>query len=115
MRVRDEFVTAWLLRLLDRGATYGYELRRELDARGLSIDSAVVYRTLRRLERDTLVASCWVKSGIGPRRRSYELTAEGRRRLDETAGHIRTTRAIHDLFLRAHEEYERASDTRAAP
>ena len=113
IRPRDEFVTAWLLLLLDRGATYGYELLGELEAYSVSIDSAVVYRTLRRLEGDGLVTSHWMKSGVGPRRRSYRLTAGGTRQLDEVAGVISSIRDLHDRFLDEHHR-TRARDV-AAP
>lgn len=104
IRPRDEFVTAWLLLLLDRGAGYGYELRGQLEAQSIRIDSAVVYRTLRRLEADGLVRSRWTESGVGPRRRSYKLTASGRRQLDEVAGTISAVRDLHDRFLAAHDD-----------
>ena len=112
IRPRDEFVTAWLLLLVDRGATYGYELRGELEAHAISIDSAVVYRTLRRLEADGLVKSRWIKSGVGPRRRSYDITPTGTRQLDDVAGVIGSVRDLHDRFL---EEHSHAVGRRAAP
>jgi PadR family transcriptional regulator PadR len=102
IRPRDEFVTGWLALLLERGATYGYELRGELEAHAVSIDQAVVYRTLRRLEADGWVTSRWVQSEVGPRRRSYTLTRHGRRQLDEVAGMIAAVRDQHDAFLDEH-------------
>jgi len=102
IRPRDAFVAGRLLLLLDNGATYGYELRGELDEHSVSIDSAVVYRTLRKLEADGWVTSRWIESGVGPRRRSYTLTAEGRRQLDEIAGAIGAIRDLHDTFLDEH-------------
>jgi len=89
--------------LLESGASYGYDLRRELDARTLSIDPSVLYRTLRRLERDGWVQSRWMKAKTGPRRRFYRLTAIGRTNLDEIAVVIRARRDVHDAFLSAHE------------
>jgi len=103
IRPRDEFVTAWLLLMLDGGAGYGYELRRRLEAQSISIDSAVVYRTLRRLENEGLVRSHWTESVVGPRRRSYKLSASGTRELDDVAGTIRSLRDLHDRFLGAHD------------
>ncbi len=102
IRPREEFVTAWLLLLLDRGAGYGYELRGQLEAQSISLDSAVVYRALRRLESKGLVRSRWTESGVGPRRRSYKLNAAGTRHLDEVAGTIGAVRDLHDRFLEAH-------------
>lgn len=95
-------VAAWLLLLLDRGATYGYQLRRELDAASVSIDLSVVYRTLRKLEANRLVSSRWARSRHGPRRRSYRITAQGRRELDDAAEVIASIRDVHDTFLHGH-------------
>jgi PadR family transcriptional regulator, regulatory protein PadR len=101
-RPHKELMTAWLLLLLRRGATYGYELRRELDVHRLDVDSAVLYRTLRKLEREGRVESRWMKSAAGPRRRFYRLTENGRRTLEEAVGSIVSTRDAHDAFLRSH-------------
>lgn len=96
-------MTAWLLLLLRGGATYGYELRRELDLHRVDVDSAVLYRTLRRLEREGRVQSRWMRSAAGPRRRFYRLTAKGRSTLDEVAGVIVVARDAHDAFLQSHQ------------
>lgn len=100
-RRHTELLTAWLLLLLDAGGTHGYQLHRALEAQRLNIDPSAVYRTLRRLERERCVESCWTDSAAGPRRRSYRLTAEGRRALDEIAARLGD---LHDTFprVRAH-------------
>lgn len=38
---------------------------------------AAVYRTLRKLEKDSFVESTWETTGSGPARRSYTLTDDG--------------------------------------
>jgi len=96
-------MTAWLLLLLDTGASYGYELRRELDAHRLLVDPSVLYRSLRKLERDGSVESRWMKSDAGPRRRFYRLTAKGRRELDDIAALIVEIRDVNDMFVLAHD------------
>jgi PadR family transcriptional regulator PadR len=108
-RPHKELMTAWLLLLLDGGASYGYELRRALQAHELSIDPSVVYRTLRKLERIGWVESRWMQPVAGPRRRFYRLTRDGRRNLDEIARLIRSARDTQDAFLRAYAQI--ASDT----
>lgn len=70
----------------------------------INVDSAVVYRTLRRLEGEGLVRSRWTESGVGPRRRSYRLTAVGTRQLDAVARTISSVRDLHDRFLDAHHQ-----------
>jgi len=98
--------------MLEGGANYGYELRRELDARRLDIDPSVLYRTLRKLESDGWVESRWMRPVTGPQRRFYRLTAKGRRALEEITGLIESIRDLHDAFLRAHEV---ALEGRSAP
>ena len=107
LRPHKELLTAWLLLLLDRTASYGYELRREFAAHGLTVDSSALYRALRKLESEGLVASAWSESATGPRRRLYRLTAGGRRSLDEMATLIRDIRDVNDSFVRAHESVVR--------
>lgn len=102
-RPHREVVTAWILLLLDGGASYGYELRRALAGQRLAVELPVVYRTLRALEDARLVQSRWMRAVAGPRRRLYRLTPAGRRRLDVVAGQIANTRDLHDAFLLAHE------------
>ena len=101
-RPHKELLTAWLLLLLARGASYGYELRRELAVNGLVVDSSALYRALRKLESDGLVRSEWIQSETGPQRRQYHLTPTGRENLDEIAALIRDIRDVNDSFVRAH-------------
>ena len=105
-------MTAWLLLLLDTGASYGYELRRELDAHHLLVDPSVLYRSLRKLESDGTVQSRWMKSEAGPRRRFYRLTAQGRRELDAIASLIVEIRDVNEMFVLAHDQ---AVEQRADP
>jgi DNA-binding PadR family transcriptional regulator len=95
--------TGWLLFLLDSSSfSYGYELRRELDLRGLSLDPAVLYRSLRDMESQALIASRWMRSGAGPRRRVYEITAAGKAELVRIAANVEAARDAHDGFLAAY-------------
>jgi DNA-binding PadR family transcriptional regulator len=107
LRPHKELLTAWLLLLLERYPSYGYELRRELAANGLVIDSSALYRALRQLERDGWVESQWTLSEAGPRRRLYRLTPSGRENLNAIAALIRDIRDVNDSFVRAHETVTR--------
>ena len=97
-----DLVAAWLLVLLDGGATYGYDLRRDFDAQQLEADPGGLYRMLRKLERDRWVQSRWMRPRAGPQRRFYRLTPRGRRSLDDLAGLIALGRAHYDAFLLAY-------------
>lgn len=97
-------LTAWLLLLFERQPTHGYELRRQLEAHGVTTDPSAMYRALRKLEREGCVTSSWAKSASGPRRRQYQLTAQGRRELNVLVATLTVTRDVHAAFLHAHQQ-----------
>ena len=85
------FLRPSLLLLLREQPAHGYDLLERLRTLGFSGDDpGGLYRTLRGLERDGLVASSWEPSSAGPDRRSYRLTRAGmeelHRRAKELAG-----------------------------
>jgi PadR family transcriptional regulator PadR len=94
---RDHFRASILL-VLGEVSTYGYELPVLLAPLGLgSTDRGFVYRTLRAMEADGLVASAWDSSPTGPARRTYSVTPAGRAwavtasaTLREADGHMAT-------------------------
>ncbi|CAA9493014.1 MAG: hypothetical protein AVDCRST_MAG67-1463 [uncultured Solirubrobacteraceae bacterium] len=102
-------LTAWLLLLFERQPAHGYELRRQLEAHGVSTEPAAMYRVLRKLEGDGCATSSWAKSVSGPRRRQYELTTQGRRELDELVATLTATHDAHAAFLQAHQRALRES------
>lgn len=80
----NRFVEPRLLILLREKKSYGYELVKRLNDFsfcGESLDTAVVYRTLRRMESEGLVTSQWVTGKSGPPKRTYKITADGEDRL----------------------------------
>lgn len=109
---RRELVAAWLLLLLDRGASYGYGLRRALDEHQVHPDPATLYRVLRRLESVGWLESRWMRPAAGPRRRFYRVTTRGRRNLGEIARGIIAVRDSHGAFLHA---YDRAPERTPVP
>lgn len=75
---RDHF-RASLLLVLGEVPTHGYDLPVLLAPLGLGgTDRGFVYRTLRAMEADGLVASAWDPSPTGPARRTYAVTPAGR-------------------------------------
>src|SRR6266542_6260600 len=93
-------VRARVERFSERPA-HGYELLDALP--GLTdeerVDMGNLYRVLRALEEDGLVTSRWEAGEPGPAKRTYELTAAGRRLLDEWAAALRRSRDRIDTFL----------------
>ena len=95
---------ALLLLLRDRPA-HGYELVDSLaELTPRRVDMGNLYRTLRALEGEGLVASEWDAAAPGPAKRRYELTKAGGRLLDEWAGALSQARDRIDVFLRRHEK-----------
>jgi PadR family transcriptional regulator PadR len=87
----------FVLQALARGYRFGFDI---MDVTGLP--SGTIYPALRRLEALALVRSDWENEsrahGEGrPRRRYYELTAAGKRRLTEAEERFR---AVGRLFPR---------------
>lgn len=63
---------------LERGRSYGYEIIRALQAKGLgAVPGGTLYPALARLARSELVRTTWDDSDAGPPRKYYELTALG--------------------------------------
>lgn len=82
---------ALLLAVLDGEPRHGYAIIEALQERSggaLSLPTGTIYPALRRLERAGLVDSAWSTVG-GRERRTYRLTAAGRRALsaERTAWH----------------------------
>ena len=67
------------------------------------VDMGNLYRVLRALEQDGLVTSRWESGAPGPAKRTYELTEEGRRLLDEWAAALGRSRSRIDDFLERYE------------
>lgn len=93
---------AWLLLFLAEGENHGYELVRQLSSElphDLIPDPGVVYRMLRRLERDGAVSSTLRPGGGGPARKVYTLNAAGRSCLREWQGKAKERMNVLVRFL----------------
>jgi PadR family transcriptional regulator PadR len=67
-----------LLLMLREWSSYGYELMEKMTAFGLAaMNPGTFYRTLRQMEKDGMVSSCWDTSENGPARRIYSITEAG--------------------------------------
>lgn len=76
-----------ILSVLTEGAGYGYSIAqslRETSDGMVDVKAGTLYPLLHRLEDEKLVKSRW-DATTGRRRKWYELTAKGRRRLDARA------------------------------
>ncbi len=78
--------TPLVLGILAEGDSYGYAIIKrvaELSGGQLQWTDGMLYPVLHRLERQGLIASNWVASDIGRRRKYYRLTNDGRAQLAE--------------------------------
>ena len=76
-----------VLSVLADGAKYGYLIQKEIRQASdnqARMQAGTLYPLLHRLEADKLIRSKWDNS-TGRRRKWYELTAKGRRRLQKQA------------------------------
>lgn len=91
-------ITALVLHVVSTGPRYGFDI---MEACGLP--SGTVYPALRRLEKAGLLKSRWEKESQAraegrPRRRTYELTEEGRDLLPEAEGKLSEVRRLLGEF-----------------
>ena len=73
-----------LLAVIAEEASYGYEMVRKLEARGLTlVGEGSIYPLLSRLQQQGLIESFSRESTGGPPRKYYRLRAAGENRLGE--------------------------------
>jgi len=76
-----------VLAVLDRETQYGYNIQKQIrEASGdkVKMSAGTMYPLLHRLEGDKLIRSRWDASS-GRRRKWYEITAKGKKRLAKQA------------------------------
>ncbi len=91
-----------ILLLLAQNKAHGYELIQKLNQMEFTdgdLDTATVYRILRRMEQEGLLASNWEHGEFGPARRQYRLTGEGLNSLDEWARTLQARLRQIETFL----------------
>ena len=89
--ITRRFLRPVVLLLLAESPVHGYELMGKLKEFGIDhtiMDPSVLYRLLRRIEREGLAESSLDDSGAGPARKVYTLTTEGSEVLDLWAASI---------------------------
>lgn len=94
-----------LLVIRDNPGIHGYELLARMQNFNLTdseVDAGAIYRVLRQLENREMVVSHWDTSGVGPARRLYSLTSEGRGHLAEWAELLERRRSDIGQFLESY-------------
>lgn len=101
----ERFIEPCILLLLSKDSSHGYGLMEDLEKHcGEKVDIGDLYRTLRRMERDGWVESDWERNVVGPDRRTYTITQEGKDFLKSAASSlIHTDKLIH-RFLEGYQK-----------
>ncbi len=82
----ERFMEICLLLLLYQQAGHGYTLADQLTYFGFSreeLNIGSLYRTLRKMEKDRYITSCWEEGVQGPKKRVYQITETGKRMLEQ--------------------------------
>ena len=107
------FLQPCLLLMLLRGESHGYNLIDELNEFGFDperLDPSLIYRALRDLEDSSFATSRWDDDSQGPRRRVYQITADGKDYLKIWVEDLRRTQREIEALLSAYEQLEVISD-----
>lgn len=73
-----------ILKIIDQTETYGYEIVVKLQENGFTeVREGTLYPLLLRLEKKKLIAATYKPSPLGPSRKYYSLTRDGRTYLKE--------------------------------
>lgn len=113
----SKFLMPAILILLAKGRSYGYHLRDDMKKQGLQDgvpDRAAIYRLLRQMELNGTVKSQWATKSSGPARRSYQITAKGRKLLAAWAQTIEQRRERLGRLLAAYQEVTGSTSRKSA-
>ena len=107
----ERFIEPSVLLLLRDHSVHGYELLErlsELAGDDAAVGAGNLYRVLRSLEDEGLVTSEWNADLPGPAKRTYELTAAGRRLLDRWVEALMETQDVIAAFVDRYRQQERS-------
>lgn len=96
----EKFVEPCILLLLFKNISHGYGLMDDLEKHcGHNVDIGNLYRTLRKMESNNWIASNWQSNKIGPDKRTYRITSEGKTVLREAITSLTKTHTLLSRFL----------------
>ena len=103
----ERFLEVCLLLLLYNDIGHGYGLMEQLEQFGFSKDElnvSTLYRTLRKMEKEELVCSCWEEGGPGPKRRTYKITDAGRADLGQWINILKMRKSMIEQLIAVYAE-----------
>jgi PadR family transcriptional regulator PadR len=104
----EKFMEACLLMLLREESCYGYLLLEKLPAFGFAIEhlnTATIYKILRKMETNHWVNSIWESGKIGPNRRIYTISDTGIMELDHRFCTMQTRIIKINHFISRYNDY----------
>ena len=75
-----------VLSILSFGENYGYNIIQQVEILSggeLQWTDAMLYPVLKRMEKENLISSRWVKTEAGRKRKYYKITESGKTKLNE--------------------------------
>ena len=98
-----------LLTILKKGDGYGYKLAEDMLSHDLidkDVNIGVIYRALRKLEKDGFITSYWADSDNGPNKRIYGISKEGVKELEKMIVLIKERRKRIDKLIKLNSDLE---------
>ncbi len=99
-----------ILSILSYGENYGYRIIKEVERLSegeLNWTDAMLYPVLHRMEKEKLIASSWVKTETGRKRKYYKITPDGLKQLEkERAQWLNVNRVFVKLWGMTDEPYQ---------
>ncbi|MCX6383002.1 MAG: helix-turn-helix transcriptional regulator [Actinobacteria bacterium] len=98
----SRFLIPALLLLLAEKSSHGYKLTEryaELGFTEANFDPGAIYRTLKILESEKLITPKWDTEKIGPAKKIYSITPDGRKMLSKWAENILKRKKIFEVFI----------------
>jgi len=99
----SKFIEPSLLLFLSKGSSYGYDLIGKLRWLGFheeAVDMGAAYRTLRKLEKEGFVKSCWQEIKGRKKKRYYDITPRGMQLLEKWTERIKERKRAMSKFVR---------------
>jgi len=96
--IRKGLLEFLLLRIVSAESVYAADILKRLERTEFATQEGTLYPLLSKLRREGFLDYEWKESEVGPPRKYYALTAEGRRHLDELNDYWqRINRTIREL------------------
>lgn len=95
-----------VLKVICDSETYGYEISQKLREHGFEeISEGTIYPLLLRMEKNGLIEATYKASALGPKRKYFHITGEGKKELtDFLTAYREMEQAVRHLFAEGRQE-----------